>query len=485
MVNVSILQNSTHGGINLENDKNNSAVLDEAQKMPTETESENAECENTDAEESANNPVDSEEINYSAESEESLSQYSEETDSLPESEENAEKENDEKNALPDEPKSEKDDENECDTVLSDELARRKIHFEIQTPSPVKTREINAGSEKNKGFHYDKEEPAIPEKLKVVLAVAVIAIVMLSSLILAVNSAYARTDKARLPDIDMSETAPENTMIIESKNGIKQNAQSDKSDEFDTDVKAEEPLRFNVTLDFFNRDDIVVSTEKITLGELLATVGYTLTEGDKPSVDTDFVIAANIVINIDKVEYKTETVTEAIAYGSEKIETDTIPRGSTNYISYGETGEKNTTYTVEYVNGEENTRYAVSEEITKWPVNEKYEIGVGGSFVGADGKTYTYSYRRTVPATYYNIEGLTYIGTTADESVIAVDPNYIPLYTKLYVKNSKYDFGVRIASDTGSLVDEWEIDIWISPDNPQLPSFALTGYHYDMEIYYID
>ena len=53
------------------------------------------------------------------------------------------------------------------------------------------------------------------------------------------------------------------------------------------------------------------------------------------------------------------------------------------------------------------------------------------------------------------------------------------------KNDKYDFGERIAADIGGEVKEWEIDIWISHDNPQLPDFAWIGYHKDMEIYYID
>ena len=74
---------------------------------------------------------------------------------------------------------------------------------------------------------------------------------------------------------------------------------------------------------------------------------------------------------------------------------------------------------------------------------------------------------------------------ADESVIAVDRTYIPLGTKLYVKNDTYDFGVRIASDVGSAIKGWEIDIWIDDSNPQLESFAYVGYHWDMEIYYID
>ena len=119
------------------------------------------------------------------------------------------------------------------------------------------------------------------------------------------------------------------------------------------------------------------------------------------------------------------------------------------------------------------------------MNAVYEEGVGGSFVGSDGVTYSYSYRKVVPATYYNIEGLTYLGTMADESVIAVDMDNIPLGTRLYVKNDRYDFGVRVASDIGGQVDEWEIDIWLSSSNPYYPSFSREGYIYDMEIYYID
>ena len=119
------------------------------------------------------------------------------------------------------------------------------------------------------------------------------------------------------------------------------------------------------------------------------------------------------------------------------------------------------------------------------MNEVYEEGVGGSFVGSDGVTYSYSYRKVVPATYYNIEGLTYLGTMADESVIAVDMDNIPLGTRLYVKNDRYDFGVRVASDIGGQVDEWEIDIWLSSSNPYYSSFSREGYIYDMEIYYID
>lgn len=247
----------------------------------------------------------------------------------------------------------------------------------------------------------------------------------------------------------------------------------------------EPIKYTVTIDFFDREDITVVTEAITLADLLEQAGCALTDADVPSVSLDSLIAADSVVTVDKLSWGTDTAVESIPYETEVIETDLIPRDTTNYLQAGEYGEVTRTYAVEYINGVERSRTVTSEETTKWPVNERYELGVGGSFVGSDGVTYTYSHRRVVPATYYNIEGLTYLGTMADESVIAVDRSNIPLGTKLYVKNDSFDFGVRIASDVGSMIDGWEVDIWISKDNPQFAAFAQTGYHYDMEIYYID
>lgn len=243
--------------------------------------------------------------------------------------------------------------------------------------------------------------------------------------------------------------------------------------------------FTITLDFYDREDIVTTVPAMTLSELYAAVGYTPRESDRPSVGLDDMIAADAYITIDTAEYKNVSVTEVLPYESDIIELDTIPRGEVNYLSYGENGEIVRTYTVEYINDAEVSRTLAWEETTKAPVNETYELGVGGSFVGEDGVTYTYSYKRTVPSTYYNIEGLTYLGTMADETVIAVDPEKIPLGTRVYVKNDVYDFGVRIASDVGPKIEEWEVDVWLSPNDPQYASFAQVGYHYDMEIYYID
>ena len=372
---------------------------------------------------------------------------------------------------------------------------------IRTRTPEQNRSIGNGipmrERKTENTDATATAPTSPKFITpftVTVATALIAFILMITAILIINNMYIEGgEKSRPADFDMADKIdPDTIMDIESKPGRPIQSiegESSTTDESDsaTDAPVVDPTlgKYSVTLDFFEGEDITVSTETITFGKLLESLGYTLKSTDRPSVADDYVIAADAVITIDKVQYVNVTVTEDIPFETEKIETDLIMRGTTNYVTEGENGMKETTYAVEYVNGVEASRTYVSERIAKEPVNEVYEYGVGGSFVGADGVTYTYSMRRVVPATYYNIEGPTYIGKDADETVIAVDPTYIPLYTTLYVKNDNFDFGVRVAADTGSLVKGWEVDIWIADDNPQLKDFARIGYHYDMEIYYID
>jgi 3D (Asp-Asp-Asp) domain-containing protein len=245
----------------------------------------------------------------------------------------------------------------------------------------------------------------------------------------------------------------------------------------------EPTQFKVTLDFYSRKDIELATAEITLGELLDSIGCRLAENEKPSVALDTVIKENMVITVDTYEYKTETVDEVIPFEVENTETDLIMRG-TRETREGEDGAKTTEYSIEYVNGVEKNRTVVSETITKEPVNEQNLIGVGGEFVGEDGKTYTYSLKKIVTAKYYSLAGPTYLGFDANETVVTVMPRSLAMGTKLYVKNDNFDFGARIVADEAGGMKENEIYIWISPSNPNY-SALIKSIHTDMEIYFID
>lgn len=447
------------------------------------------------------------------------------------SEEKAEEIPTEENAAEEKSEAEDNPEKNCTTDEDDiayvaERITGARHSVVTTAAPIRIRENNetmrlnslsrivnesmVKSSANGGKTKNKQK----KMLVLTAAVAVIIIAALTSVIVGVNIA---AEKNRPADINigdvgedyvdlennsetMKETAPETEKPAETAaetdaetSGETTSAETNSPDtetEPETEPETQpqpkpEEQKFNVVLDFYDKDDVEVSTAKMTLAELLSQCEITLEEGEIPSISLDSVIAADTTITINKYEYKSETVSEEIPYESTVTETDLIPRGEKNYSQYGENGQANKYYTVEYINGQENSRTLDYEETVKYPVNEVYEEGVGGSFVGSDGVTYSYSYRKVVPATYYNIEGLTYLGTMADESVIAVDKDNIPLGTRLYVKNDRYDFGVRVASDIGGQVDEWEIDIWLSASNPYYPSFSREGYIYDMEIYYID
>ena len=324
----------------------------------------------------------------------------------------------------------------------------------------------------------------PRKLWVLpLAIAILAALGLCIGIPAALSAEPDT----LPDFDMS--ADYNSAAEETEGMVEETAGVGRAEAVETETEPPETeppvVKFGVTLTFYDRDPITVSTSEITLGALLEQVGYTVQDSDKFPLDLTTVLTEETTIAVDTVEYDTVTETITLPYSSKVNNVQTIPRGQKNIVQYGQNGTKTITYTTKLVNGVETERSVASEEITQYPVDEIYDLGVGGTLVGSDGVTYSYSYYRLVNATYYDIEGPTYLGYNADESVVAVDMDYIPLGTKLYVKNSQFDFGVRTAADTGSMIEGWEVDIWLGDSNPQKAAFAQIGYVHDMVIYYLD
>lgn len=253
------------------------------------------------------------------------------------------------------------------------------------------------------------------------------------------------------------------------------------------VYEDENAQFKVRLDFFDREDIELYTTKMTLGELLDKSGIELEEGEEPTISLDTILGGDATVAFDKYETVTDVVTETVDYETEARETDLIWIGTTNYVQYGKEGKAEITYSVKLKNGEEVSREEVGRYTVEWPVKEIYEVGVGGSFTGADGNSYTYSMRKIVKATYYYIpnDPYTYLGNHPDHSTIAVDMNVIPLGTWLYVKNNRYDFGLRQAQDIGGAIKGDMIDIWLDGTEAGYANFHQEGIVYDMEVYYVN
>ncbi len=300
----------------------------------------------------------------------------------------------------------------------------------------------------------------------------------------VDETIAESDVASLETTPATE--PEDTATLPAEETLPAQTVATETEVPETNAPetAAPAARYTVTIQAYNREPITVAAGSMTVRELFGITGFQLLENDRMYVELDSVITEDMLIVVDSVEYRTVDKTESIPFTSVTNEVQTIPRGETHVAVVGEEGQTTYTYNVEFINGQEVARTLVNETVTKEPVTEVLETGIGGVLVGADGVTYSYSYYRVVPATYYNIQGLTWAGTEASENTVATNFNYIPLGTRLYVKNDRFDFGVRTVEDTGTM-EGYEVDIWIGDSNPQLADFAYIGYHYDMVIYYLD
>jgi len=220
---------------------------------------------------------------------------------------------------------------------------------------------------------------------------------------------------------------------------------------------------SIQLAYKGSKPMTVSTETVTVGELLDSLGIVYDDDDLLSHPVDAVVEENMLLSLDEVTFTTTTEDSALAYEVVKKNVDTIKKGTTQVIRKGENGLARKTFRNRLVNGELESAVLLSEETVTQPINEIVQVGVGGVYTAADGKSYKYSHYLDVTATAYGKNDgasgdFTYTGARATRGVIAVDPNVIPLRTKVYVVGDYGDYGVNSAEDIGGGIKGNRIDI---------------------------
>lgn len=107
----------------------------------------------------------------------------------------------------------------------------------------------------------------------------------------------------------------------------------------------------------------------TVIEFLKEQNIEIGKSDNLSVEPDAKLVDGMEITLQKVETKTETVTETIPYKTQKENSSSLQSGKTQIKKQGVNGEKLCTYKVTYVDGKAQSRELISSEIIKAPIDQ--------------------------------------------------------------------------------------------------------------------
>lgn len=235
-------------------------------------------------------------------------------------------------------------------------------------------------------------------------------------------------------------------------------QDDSAESFDA------PVNLIVTVDGHNYS---LLTKAATVGQALEEQHIVLTGSDYISGgDFDTVPESGMIISVIRVNKKTRTEVETVPYETVYVWDKDMYEGEYEVLTKGKDGSITRTYTLTYENGE-----LVSEELSDVKrvekTNERIAYGSRNSFSNSRGERIDYTQKLVCYGTCYIPDAKwgyqTYVGKRARPGVIAVDPDVIPLGTKVYIE-SPYkdvgDYGYAIAWDIGGHVKGNWVDMFV-------------------------
>ncbi len=227
--------------------------------------------------------------------------------------------------------------------------------------------------------------------------------------------------------------------------------------------------FDVTIEA-DGASTTIKTTACTVESALEKAGITLAEADRVTPDLGEAVTAGSTLTVTRVTQETVTVTEAIAYETVTKNSSSLYQGQSKVSQEGKDGQKEINYLVTYENGVETGRELVSETVTTESTPKIILKGTKQKAVEvvSNSKTAPTSYKKVIrmnaSAYTYGDDGgnITATGQQTRRGLVAVDPDVIPLGTKLYIETAdgKYIYGTAVAADTGGAIKGNKIDLFM-------------------------
>ncbi|WP_338787885.1 ubiquitin-like domain-containing protein [Metabacillus sp. FJAT-53654] len=213
----------------------------------------------------------------------------------------------------------------------------------------------------------------------------------------------------------------------------------------------------------------VWTTSTTVADFLKEHNVKLNELDEVKPALTAKINEKSAITVTRIEKVTDVVEEPIAFDVVTKSDSSIDKGKQKVIDSGKEGKLKKHYEVVVENGKEISRKLLKKETVE---ESKDRVVALGTKIASPVSTATVSRGNDSVAKEFYVNSTAYTascsgcsGTTAtgvnlranpNAKVIAVDPNVIPLGTKVYVEG----YGYAVAADTGSAIKGNKIDVFI-------------------------
>jgi 3D (Asp-Asp-Asp) domain-containing protein len=250
-------------------------------------------------------------------------------------------------------------------------------------------------------------------------------------------------------------------VEELKSRYKPSIPWDQKTEGQTEIQL--ACNCKVTLHVGGKKVGTYQTLQPTVGAFLKERNVTLTEWDEVQSPLDQKIVNGMEIVVNQVEQRIKKKVEVVPYKTVKEEDDKLAFGEKETEKEGKKGKNIYEVVMLYKNGKplmENGQPIVQEKLVKTiePVDEIVKIGTNKELAQKEENQpkLTSARTMTVEATGYTYTGgRTATGTWPKRGTVAVDPDVIPLGTRLYIPG----YGYGIAEDTGGAVDGKIIDLF--------------------------
>lgn len=118
----------------------------------------------------------------------------------------------------------------------------------------------------------------------------------------------------------------------------------------------------------------LDTEAATVRDVLTELGISFGQDDRIDPALEEAVTDGMQITVKRVTFETLTETEVIEYETTYEDDSSMAKGKEAVSTEGENGEKEVNYKVTYVDGVEESKEAVSENVTKDPVTKVVKVG---------------------------------------------------------------------------------------------------------------